>query len=378
MTEEFTIVDTCSGLKDLATALEKKTVIACDLEADSMYHYREKVCLLQMAAEQMTFVIDPLAVGQMTALQPLFLNPDIRKVFHGADYDVRSLFRDFNIEIQNLFDTEIACRFLGMRSSGLDAVLKKMFDLSLNKKFQRSDWSIRPLPDDMLQYAAQDTAHLIELSKILLERLEETGRMEWVAEECEILSKVRPAASENQPLYMKFKGAGRLSRQKLAVLEGLLEFRQQLARKKDRPLFKIVGNDALMKLVAAMPESLKDLEKTRILSKKQISLFGAGMVRIVRERLQIPLKDLPVYPKNKPPRMEPSVPRRMKAIKEWRDAKAKTLKIAPSLLFSKTQMTAIARTRPLRFRDLNAITEIRRWQTREFGREIIQVVKKTA
>jgi len=212
MTEKFTTIDTLSSLENLAVILEKESVIACDLEADSMYHYKEKVCLLQIATNQCTYVVDPLAIGQLDSLKPMFADPKIRKIFHGADYDIRSLFRDFHIEINNLFDTELACRFLGIRATGLEPVLKKMFNVTLDKKFQKRDWSRRPLPDQMLRYAAGDTTYLVDLSNILLKGLEEKGRFFWVMEECEILSRVRPAPPvDGRPLYMKFKGAGRLS-----------------------------------------------------------------------------------------------------------------------------------------------------------------------
>ncbi|MBW1842045.1 MAG: ribonuclease D, partial [Deltaproteobacteria bacterium] len=249
MRKNFTVVDTPASLKRLAADLKRETVIACDLEADSMYHYQEKVCLLQIATENLTAVVDPLAVQNMAPLKQLFQNPKIRKIFHGADYDVRSLYRDFRIEINNLFDTELACRFLGMRSTGLEPVLKKMFGVKLDKKFQKRDWSQRPLPDNMLRYAAGDTIYLVDLSKILIQKLEEKGRLTWVTEECDILSRVRPAPPDNGPLYLRFKGAGRISRRNLAVLEGLLGFRKHLAQKRDKPLFKIIGNEALMKIV---------------------------------------------------------------------------------------------------------------------------------
>jgi len=123
-TPNFRIIDTSSGLKNIVTELDGWKTLAVDLEADSMYHFKEKVCLLQMATEHTWLVIDPLAVGDLSPLKPVFANPSVTKIFHGADYDIRSLYRDFKIEINNLFDTEIACRFLGLRESGLNAVVR--------------------------------------------------------------------------------------------------------------------------------------------------------------------------------------------------------------------------------------------------------------
>jgi len=375
MRKNFTVVDTPASLKRLAADLKRETVIACDLEADSMYHYQEKVCLLQIATENLTAVVDPLAVQNIAPLKQLFQNPKIRKIFHGADYDVRSMYRDFRIEINNLFDTELACRFLGMRSTGLEPVLKKMFGVKLDKKFQKRDWSQRPLPDNMLRYAAGDTIYLVDLSKILIQKLEEKGRLTWVTEECDILSRVRPAPADNGPLYLRFKGAGRLSRRNLALLEGLLDFRKHLAQKRDKPLFKIIGNEALMKIVAASPLNLDDLKAANALSRRQINVIGKKIIRIVHSAMDIPPKNLPSYPKQRAPATDPAVPKRIQVLKNERDARAKTLKMNPAQLFSKSLMVTIAAAKPQRPGQLDQIPEMREWQKSEFGEKIISLLK---
>ena len=151
---DYKIIDSGSQLADLADKLKNETAIGVDVEADSMYHFKEKVCLIQMATANINVVIDPLMVKDLSALKPVFKSKNIQKIFHGADYDVRSLYRDFNISINNLFDTELASRFMGFPETGLEAVLKKRFSISLDKRFQRKDWSRRPLPREMFDYAA--------------------------------------------------------------------------------------------------------------------------------------------------------------------------------------------------------------------------------
>ena len=118
--DRFTSIDTADALKDLVRSLQKEKVIGVDLEADSMYHFREKVCLIQMATGDTNVVIDPLMIEDLSPLKPVFKKPGIRKILHGADYDVRSLYRDFGITINNLFDTELASRFLGYAETGLE------------------------------------------------------------------------------------------------------------------------------------------------------------------------------------------------------------------------------------------------------------------
>jgi len=171
----YNIIDSGSQLNEAA--------IAVDVEADSMYHFKEKVCLIQMATANVNVVIDPFVIKDLSALNPIFKRKDIQKIFHGADYDVRSLYRDFTISINNLFDTELASRFLGFPGTGLEAVLKKKFAITLDKKFQRKDWSKRPLPREMIAYAAEDARYLLPLARDLKAELKEKGRLSWVDEE---------------------------------------------------------------------------------------------------------------------------------------------------------------------------------------------------
>src|SRR5512142_1430926 len=119
------IIRTPERLVRLVKKFSRDAVLAFDLEADSMHHYREKVCLIQVATSSEAHLIDPLALSDLSPLSSLLANPSICKIFHGADYDVRSLRRDFSLEINNLFDTMIACQFLGEKEVGLAAVLRK-------------------------------------------------------------------------------------------------------------------------------------------------------------------------------------------------------------------------------------------------------------
>jgi len=290
---EYQVIDTAVDLEEIARSLEKEKVAAVDLEADSMYHYKEKVCLIQIATEKIFVVIDPLAIKDLSPLKPIFSNPNIKKIFHGADYDVRSLYRDFKIEINNLFDTELACRFLGIKETGLQAVLKMFFNVDIDKKYQKKDWSKRPLPKEMMAYASKDVIYLLPLARILIHKLNKTDRMTWVLEECEDLSKVRPALSNEAPLFMKFKGAGRLKSRSLAVLEALLQFRKRVAEKRDRPFFKIIGNESMLKIATVRPVTLRRLKNTEALSNRQISMYGSDLIKVVAAALKTPINELP-------------------------------------------------------------------------------------
>ncbi|MBW2406219.1 MAG: HRDC domain-containing protein [Deltaproteobacteria bacterium] len=341
-----------------------------------MYHFKEKVCLIQMAASSINVVIDPLKVEDLSPLKPIFIRQDICKIFHGADYDVRSIYRDFRITINNLFDTELASRFLGYSETSLEAVLKNKFGIILDKKFQRKDWSKRPLPSDMISYAAKDVRYLLPLAQNLKIELEKLGRLRWVQEECQNLSKVRPNTNNTGPLYIHFKGAGKLDPRSLAVLETLLQYRRQVARQKDKPLFRIFGNRSLLKLAEKKPLTLTQLEKTGALSTRQTSMYGRKVIAAIKKAMQIVNEELPEYPRRKSPRVPLVVAGRVKALREWRDKLVGRLGIDPALVCTKSLMTAIAIQKPRKMSDFTTIKEMKNWQKKEFGRDILQVMKQ--
>lgn len=373
---DYQLIERPVALVRVIELLENEHAIAVDLEADSLFHFREKVCLVQIATANHNFVIDPLKIPDLSILKPLFNNPKIQKIFHGADYDVRSLHRDFGITIRNLFDTELASRFLGDQSTGLEAVVHKRFNIRLNKKYQKKDWSERPLPQKMIEYAVRDTFYLLPLAEILQNELRGKGRLNWVYEECDILSHARTIQTNGDPLFLKFKGAGQLGHRRLAVLEAILQFRIKVAEEKDRPLFKVFSNSSAMKLALSGPSNVSELKKSKALSAKQIKMYGPALVACIQDALSIPVESLPSYPHKKAPVLDPNVPKRVKALKNWRDSYAKKLDIESSILTPKSTMTTLAIKKPEKIDDLDLIDELKNWQKKEFGNRIVDILNQ--
>jgi ribonuclease D len=373
---KFKFVDTPEGLDRLVSAIKDLDLIAVDLEADSMYHFQDKVCLIQLAVGHQIFIVDPIKLESIELLKSIFIDNRIRKIFHGADYDIRSLFRDFDIVIHNLFDTELACRFLGIQQSGLNAVIQSFFRVKLEKKYQKKDWSQRPLPHDMINYAAKDVQYLLQLSDILKKKLIQKNRLSWVEEECQLLSTVRPNTNHDAPLFLNFRGAGKLNSSELAVLEEILIWRRETARKKDRPLFKILGNHHILKLVHKKPRNTEELDESKLLSSKQLHMFGRQLLTAIQRGLNIPDDDLPVYPRRRAPRMSEAASRKAGKLKNWKEARAKKLSIDPALVLTKMQIIEIAKKTPANLQDLSGMNVIKAWQVREFGEEIIGCLKQ--
>ncbi len=343
-----------------------------------MFHFQEKVCLIQLSSRRQCYLVDPLQTGSLSVLKPVFADPGIRKIFHGSDYDIRCLHRDFSIEVINLFDTQLACRFLGMKFTGLDAVLNQFFGIHLEKKFQKKDWSQRPLPEEMLEYAAHDAVYLHELSARLEDRMVATGRLDWFLEECELYSRVRCPSSNGDPRFLRFKGAGRLGRRSLAVLEALLEFRESVARKLDRPLYQIIHNDALLKLAIEKPQRMDQLKELEILSFKQLNRYGTHILEAIAGAIALKSSELPVYPHHHDPIPDVLTSARTTALKKWRDSVATALEIEPALLGNNALMAAISQQNPPDMDALSRIEGVRPWLIRAYGNDILTLLNSCA
>ncbi|CAG0997731.1 partial Ribonuclease D, partial [Anaerolineae bacterium] len=260
--------------------------------------------------------------------------------------------------------------------TSLEAVVKQLFGVALDKKYQRKDWSRRPLPKEMLAYAATDVCYLLPLAQALEAELVAKDRLAWLGEECRLLSKVRPSAGEDGPLFLHCKGAGKLDPSSLAVLELLLRLRRKIARHKDRPLFKVFNHDALLRLAEVRPADLGELEKTGALSPSQIERHGSDILAAIQKALHLPAAELPRYPFRKPKTMPAAVSDRIRVLRRWRETQARRLKIEPSLICSKAAMAAIAERRPMKPEDLAEIPELRAWQRKSFGRDILAALPK--
>lgn len=351
----------------------KEHAIGVDLESDSLFHHREKICLLQISTINKNLLIDTLAIKDISPLAPVFSNSSIRKILHGSDYDIRSLYRDFGIEISSLFDTQIAARLLGSEETGLASLLKLHFDVDLEKKYQKRDWSKRPLSEEMLTYGVYDTFYLIPLSEKLEKALIKKGRITWLEEECDILSRVRFAPGNEEPFYMKFKGAKRLASRNLAALEAILRLRDEAATEKDRPAFKVLSNEQVLNIAEKMPVNRNELNS---LSDMQVKNMGTDILRKIGEVMRMPEDDLPVYPKNGTRGIEAEFKMEIGLIKEWRNRIAKKLELEPSVLCNNSQILQLVQVDPSDISTLSGQSILKNWQMELFGDELYRMLKE--
>lgn len=357
-------------LAEVAAVISNEKEVAVDLEMDSLHHYQEKVCLMQISTRTESWLIDPLALKDLSPLAATLGNPDILIVMHGADYDIRSLHRDFGIEVCNLFDTMIASRLLGLTEFGLAALLKARFGIELDKKYQKADWSKRPLSAEMCAYATADTANLLPLYDQLRAELAEKGRISWLEEECRLVCLARVSDKEG-PLFLSSKGAGKLKGRNLAIFENLLQLRDSQARELDRPAFKVISADTLLEVAEKRPRTLGDLAAIKGMTPGQIHRYGEQILGAIVSALALPENNLPRFPRQR--REEPSdgAKERLKQLKAWRQDRSRELGLEPGVTAPNWLLEAIAEANPARVAELDDVPGMREWQKKLFGQELL-------
>jgi ribonuclease D len=362
-------------LERLAASLAGHGAVALDSESDSLHHYFEKVCLVQVATDDGgAYLVDPLALRKLDALAPLMADPAVVKVFHGADYDVTTMKRDFGFRFESIFDTMIAARFLGIESFGLQALLKAEFGVDLSKSSQKDDWSRRPLTPTQEAYALADVTHLLALHRRLVERLEAVGRLEWVREECAAVAALEPARRRNDPdADQKIKGARALDGRGLATLRELAAWREEKAASRDVPAFKILSSETLLALAAARPRTPAALAATKGLP-RWIRGEPEGILDAVGRAQDLPEGRLPSIPREPRPLVPEPVRRRIARLREWRAREAERRRLDVSLVLPQRLLDRVAEEGPRTVLDLARVDGLRRWRREAFGPGIVEAL----
>jgi ribonuclease D len=366
-------------LAAVVAELRAGPLVAVDTEAASFHKYVDRVYLVQLSSRTRTAIVDPLAVGNLSPIGALLLDPAVEKVFHDADYDLRILDRDYGFRAVRLFDTRIAAQLLGEPAIGLGSLLEKHLGIKLSKTHQKADWSQRPLPPAMLAYAADDTRHLPRLRDLLHEQLVARGRMAWVQEECKRLEELRwtrggggaggagGATDSDEEAYQRVKGAKALRPRDLAAFRELYAWREAVAQREDKAPFRIIGTDPLLAVSRALPETADALAKVVGLPPSLARRHGSALLDAVHRARALPEAELPRLVR--PPRgpKDPKVDERVEKLKAARNRVAGELGLDPGVLCSRSTLEAVARAAPRDRAGLAAVGELRRWQFEVLG-----------
>ena len=365
-------IESEAGLAELVNRLRPEPLLAVDTEAASFHRYLDRIYLLQISSRGETAVVDPLATGGLGPISELLADPAIEIIFHDADYDLRLLHREYGFTARNLFDTRIAAQLLNEPGIGLAALLEKYLGVKLDKRFQRADWSARPLSPEMLAYAASDTHYLPQLRDILRDRLTERGRLEWAEEEFALLEDIRPAATDQaEPGWLRLKGAKALRGRELAILREIWEWREGTARRADKATFRILNNEPMLAMAKNPPTEVAALKTIPGVSSDQAARRGRDLLAAVKRGLELPERDLPRLTRTPRKAQDLAYEARLERLKAARNLLAVKYDLAPGVVCPNGTLEAVARVDPKTVEQLAAVPELRRWQLREFGAELL-------
>lgn len=368
-------LDTTDAVEQFASEIAGTPAIALDTEGASFHRFVDRIYLLQLSTEDHEAIIDPLPIGTPSALGALLENRGIQVVLHDADYDLRLLNHDYGWRVNNLFDTRVAAQMLGIRTFGLAALLEHYFGLHLDKKFQRADWSMRPLSPEMLDYAAHDTRHLLALRDRLTEELVTKGRLHWAREEFERAEDTRWEQTADGTSFLRIKGARDLSRRELARLRELVKWRDSIASELDRATFRVAGNEVLLELARQAPETDTKVHDVRGFPRSMSDARTQGAIQAIQTANTVAEADLPRFPKA--PRWEkaPDLDSRVAKLKTVRDKVAEALEMDPGVLCARERIEAVARKNPETIDDMALVPGLRRWQVEVLGDDFLAAAK---
>lgn len=368
------------GAHPLVEDLRRSRKIALDCEAAGFHRYSDRLCLVQISTDTRTYVVDPLAFDPSDVLRAPLEDPDVQVVMHGADFDLRLLDRDLGIRLRGLFDTQVAAALLGEPALGLQALLQEMLGVSLPKKYQRADWAARPLPEDMLEYAADDTRHLMPLADVLSSRLLEAKRLGWVREECEVLedNAYRSSGASPEDPVTRVKGARDLAPREVTALREALDWRDRIAREKDRAPFRVVGDAPLVEAVLTRPLDRRQLSSIKGFPQGLARQEGDDLLDRFDQVARLTDDNLRPYPRSNrrgPGRPDPETEALAERLRAARNQRASSLGLDRGTLLSNAVLMAVATQKPRDEETLSRVDGMRRWQVEVAGADLLEILR---
>lgn len=366
-----TLIDTPRAFDEMLTALAEEPILALDTESDSLYRYFYKVCLIQISTPGNDYIVDPLRLTDLAPLGDLLADPAVEKIFHAAENDVLLLKRDFGFAFANVFDTMLAARILGWPQVGLAAVLKQHFDVTLDKRAQLTDWGHRPLSVAQLSYARLDTHYLFALCQRLTSELRTRRRWREAQEAFAALPQITYVEKPFDPDgFWRMRGARDLYPHELAVLRELYLWRDEQARRLDRPPFKVLGDSVLIRLTQQQPRRLTDLA----LSPRQMEQCGRGILAALERGRTAAPPQPPARPHNGNGRPDPTVQARFDRLRAWRTQRAEARAVDADVVLTNDTLLTVARAAPTSLEELSALEVMGPWKVQEYGPDLLHIL----
>ena len=368
----FRFIRNRSAWAECLAQLQREPRLAIDLEANSLYAYRERVCLIQISIPGQDYIVDPLAGFDLTGLGDLISDQTVEKIFHAAEYDLILVKRQYGWRLNNLFDTMWATRILGNRRCGLANLLESHFGVSQNKKHQKANWCKRPLSQMLLAYAQMDTHYLILLADRLAEELRAAGRLEEAREIFAEQSHIVVPDNGFDPDGFWSIGAVRdLNGRQRAIVKALYAYRDRQAQRQNRPPFKIFGDRTMIELAEVAPTTLDDLPAVYGMSSGQIRRYGRHIIGIIAEAQHAPA---PKRPRSNSRRTPEAVSIRYEKLYNWRKTRARRRGVESDVIISRDTLWQLARLNPQNESELSTLECLGSWRREAYGEEILKTL----
>ena len=286
------LIDNTEKLNEFCNILQKQKFITVDSEFIREHSYYPKLCLIQVAYEGDSAIIDPLSSADLSAFFDVLQNPDVVKVFHSGKQDIEIFYNLTGHTPKNVFDTQIAAMVCGFAENiGYGNLVREITHVDLDKSQRLTDWSLRPLDESQLQYAICDVTYLIDCYKYLKSYMEKHQREHWADQEMELLCDENGYCIKPEDAWLKVKHNAH-SPHFLAALKYLAEWRERRAQKFNTPRSGILKDEVLLNIASAAPKTIDDLKYVRNLKREIVSgRLGAEIMEALDMARQNPMPD---------------------------------------------------------------------------------------
>lgn len=369
-----TYIDTRPALTELVDALCREPLLGMDTESNSLHAYRERVCLVQVSSRDADYIIDPLAIDDLSPLGQLLADPAICKVFHAAEYDLMCLRRDYQFTVANLFDTMLAARICGIRNVGLHHLVRDYLNVELDKSHQRDNWGERPLNPESLRYAQMDTHYLPRLHDILNDELIARGHQDEAREVFDEFAsdeRSHEGRSFDPDGFWKIGLPNQLNPIQMAILREVYLERERIAEIEDKPPFKVISTQGLINLARQAPTHMGQFQHIADLSPSLIRRHGKSLIEAVRRGQSA---TLPPAPAQKPPPTE--VSDLYVALHGWRKERALQRGVESDVILSRQALWSLAYQMPTTPDQLDAIRGLGNWKRQQYGDELLALIRQ--
>jgi ribonuclease D len=335
------LITTEKQLDELVTKALQMPAVALDTEFVWERTFYPQLGLVQLGIERECYLIDPVAIKDLSPLGKLIAEPSVTKILHDAQQDLTILKTATGASPKNIFDTRLAYGFCsGFSILSLAALLEETLNVNLPKTETRANWLMRPLTDKMFDYACDDVKYLTELMNSIMDKAVKQNTDSWLKEELKIYDSTSLYKEINpQEYFKKIKGIDQLKGTKLAVLLELAAWREKTARRKDRPRGHVIHNNILISLAFKCPRTLENLKKVDRLSPKNIKIYGGDLIKCIEKGM------------NTPSELQPTAVSRLlnkktaRKIYEVIQQKALSFNIDPALICSRKELTMLLDSR---------------------------------